>query len=392
MFKLLFSKALIDRIFLEKHMDTLEGLFSENQVKELGEIIGIHDKKKEKTIDKDQKKSIKKEFYEILCSKIKYYNDIKSPLWRDFFREENNEIGCDVSIALGGVLDGYFHTIIDPCKYGSINFSKVFNYYWGCYFSIVEKVVAYLIKFEENATLKRFVSATGILDYDEILKHIDIFTKLLYQCTISNTYNIQTQNSSYYKYINDAFSGNLSDDIWLRMKDKIELMQCVGVITTNYYKFAEIVSDKVAYVNGELKLFEFSELLEIVDFSEEDMTEDRALKLFFPFIFGQSFVKPIVHESQIKAFSYMREILNAADILIILGYNINEDDNHINAFLHEFVRKGKQIFVVDEVNDERLVHKKLKCNEESIHYCTVEYGDNKRVILSVFKEILNTFK
>ena len=43
-------------------------------------------------------------------------------------------------------------------------------------------------------------------------------------------------------------------------------IQCSGVITTNYYRFCEVVSEKTSYLNGQLRLFEYPELLEVADF------------------------------------------------------------------------------------------------------------------------------
>lgn len=113
-----------------------------------------------------------------------------------------------------------------------------------------------------------------------------------------------------------------------------------------------------------MSLFEFPELLEVRDFSEQKENTASPLSpkhIFFPFIFGQSYLKPVVDKRQTEKFHKFGKILDGSDILVVLGYNINEDDNHVNAFIHGYLKdKGKRLVVVTDNEDEKTIRKKLK--------------------------------
>ena len=111
--------------------------------------------------------------------------------------------------------------------------------------------------------------------------------------------------------------------------------------------------------------------MEVKDASIENASDFTGEKLFFPFIFGQSLIKPIVSDIQIDAFTEFKSLLNKTDILVVLGYNINEDDNHINALLHKYAKsKGILIAVGEEetAGGKTSVAEKIKCSEDDIEY------------------------
>ena len=160
-----------------------------------------------------------------------------------------------------------------------------------------------------------------------------------------------------------------------------------GVLTTNYFNLAESVlkgrtKNGCAYLNGQLKWMEKPESLEVFDLVEKKPETD----LYFPFIFGQSLTKPIVHEKQITEFCKTRKILEEADCLIILGYGINEDDNHINSMLHEYLMKGKRVIII--TNDRNAEYsEKLRVSAGKIEKKVYDYSKNKAkdIIYDVMK-------
>lgn len=272
------------------------------------------------------------------------------------------------------LLDQKFHTIIDRNKYGKNSFYMVFNYYWHCYFYIIKNVIQYFYCQQDHnekviQVLKGFVDfheEDVQLKYDNILTDIHRFTKCLYALTIDH-------QNCYYHYIQKAFHNHIS-----------------GIITTNYFHFAEGYFENVAYINGQLKNFEFPEELEVHDASERRAVfKDR---LFFPFIFGQSYVKPIIHSKLIVELKRMKDILDKSSILVILGYNINSDDNHINAYLHDFVHHKKIIFVNNDGNNEHLIKKLHLKNANNIELLCVSYENNENVISEIFKYLAKQFK
>lgn len=253
------------------------------------------------------------------------------------------KISYAADAGIAGILDGYFHTIINPTKFSIVNFSKIFNYYWCCYFVILEAIFNSLEKENLLSEKLKEYKNTDKLDYERILSNIKDFTQALYECKdkISENYK-----NSYYAQIKEALA---------KKTDEIAL---IGVATTNYFLFPKILANsslsgnELIYLNGKLSVFEFPEVLEIHDFNcDNDKNIDIENQLFFPFIFGQSYLKPIVNKIQIDEFKKFENLLKESNVLVILGFNINEDDNHINSFLHEFVKKNTIIFVSDKKED-----------------------------------------
>ncbi len=170
-----------------------------------------------------------------------------------------------------------------------------------------------------------------------------------------------------------------------------------GAITTNYFNLCEKVmglcSESVAYINGQLKNFEFPEILEVRDVIEfeSDSGGFGNEHLFFPFIFGQSFVKPIVHPVQIKEFRKMDWILRQSDCLVVLGYGMNEDDNHLNAYLHDYLTDERYVIVVQGTENDA-AERALRYTGNNLITCTVDYKKgNQYVVEEIFKTIEEIF-
>ena len=162
-----------------------------------------------------------------------------------------------------------------------------------------------------------------------------------------------------------------------------EKYECSGIITTNYYNLCEQVSKdvKAIYLNGMLSQFEFPENIDVVSIKREH-TDKRfeGHSLFFPFIFGQSLVKPIVHSKQVNEYSKFKKYLDRSDILVVIGYNMNSDDNHINSYLREYVMTPKKSIIVLGSTDEKTITKQTQnklhlpsCN--NIKAISVNYND-----------------
>ena len=63
-----------------------------------------------------------------------------------------------------GILEKYFYTVINPKKYGPINYWKLINYYWQAYFSVIIPMCEYST---ENGT-KFFIDLN--IEFDKNLK------------------------------------------------------------------------------------------------------------------------------------------------------------------------------------------------------------------------------
>lgn len=359
----------VDEEFKQKYRAILCTLFSFD---DLRKIYGktFSNEEKQANEDKDTRDSITKEFKHIVTGKLKKHGEIHFDIIKDLFEsDKDDKIAIDMNIGVAGSLDSYFHTIIDPKKYGVVKFSKIVNYYWACYFTILRSVLHYLYTHGIEKAKDYLCSPSHeSLDYEKVLMNLKDVTNLIYDPKLN--YSI---DGTYYQHIID------------NLKEYNSNLECVGVITTNYYQFCSKIVKNPIYLNGQLKLFECPELLEVVDLTDDHIDTST---FHFPFLFGQSLVKPIINKRQIDEFYELKKVLDAAEVLVVFGFNINEDDNHINSFLHDFVSKKKIIIVTNQKPDEFKAEQKLKCEENRIVYCKVNYGNNSEVV----KQIFNTIK
>lgn len=298
------------------------------------------------------KKSRRAEVLKEFKKNPKSYDDIKNQFLKDILKEYKDNMDSLKDVGSAGLLDSYFYTIINPPKYSKINFSKIFNYYWSCYFAIAEAILKSLEKKNILGSEIEEFYKNGNLEYKKIISKINAFTRTLYSYKPKI---LSSYNDSYYACIKNFLKEN---------GDEFELH---GTATTNYFLFPEILlenPEKTAYLNGKMSLFEFPELLEVRDFSEQKenkVSPISAEHIFFPFIFGQSYLKPVVDRRQTEEFHKFGKILDGSDILVVLGYNINEDDNHVNSFIHGYLKdKNKCLVVVTDNEDEKTIRKKLR--------------------------------
>ena len=370
---LIMNRIISDSSFFENNKDIISELLDKKDftelkeyenLKEIIDIEDIHSKN-----DKKYKKRINEIDEELmgLLTSEKKKDDIKDTLLKELFESDadGNAI-VETNVGVGGLLDGYFHTIISPHKYGKYNFSKIFNYYWNCYFTIIEKVVEI---YKNNPELLDYLDGDK-LNYVKVIKDISKFSRILNGID-TNNYN----TNSYYNLLKDEF-------------DKDDSLEISGVATTNYFNFCEVLYKDSIYLNGKTNLFELPEVLEIIDALEVDYLDDKYL--FMPFIFGQSHVKPIVHNHQIQEFSKFSEHLDNSDVLVVFGFNMNEDDNHINAFIHSFVKSEKKKLIVvgaGEEEETKRIARKIKCEDHEFEYCKVEYGNNKDVVDNIINSL-----
>lgn len=275
-------------------------------------------------------------------------------------------------------LDSYFHTIINPNSRGQNNYFKVFNYYWSCYFVIVEDVLKFFSrngKPEDKQEANSYFS-NDCLDYEAVLDDIISFTNQMYGWDVNGYLN------TYYGEIKKQLDEHKRD------------ICCKGVATSNYFHFADIIGHNVIHLNGKLSSFEFPRILSVGDVYDDNVYLYDGSEQFFPFIFGQSSVKPIVHSMQIKAFKEFYDMLGITDVLVIIGYGINEDDNHINALIREFITRNNSnriLFVDKDWSDRKIddIRKCLRINESHSLSGIKADGENNKIIEHMF-EIVNS--
>lgn len=201
-----------------------------------------------------------------------------------------------------GILDGKFSTLIAPNILGRGKFWQVVSCYCRAYLTMVQQVL------ERD-------------DYDEFLKPTERLIR-----EIRNTSKKKSTEESYYSIIN-----------------KKRAMFDISVVTTNYTLFCEEISelkkDKIAYVHGRIGLFESPRDLCVYD-AEHDRFERE---IVFPYLFIQSGIKPIVERRQIEEYGKMIQFMDDAKKIIIIGYRLNYDDNHINSIIRSTIKQGKEV-------------------------------------------------
>lgn len=235
----------------------------------------------------------------------------KSPDGIDEFLEKN--------ISYMGVIDKYFHSIINPSYLGPYNFWKTVNLFTRAYLLIITQIL--------NDKKQEDAQFLDILNNPK--KTLDNLNSKV-ECLIA-------EKPSYYKEIKEAIK-----------QDK----HISGIITTNYTPFCSLVGlddELVAYVHGRLGMFESARELKVYSLDEVDTVDDiikNKNDILFPYLSVQSGVKPIVSQYQIEEYSKMLNILSNSNQLIILGYNFNIDDNHLNSIIKEWLSKNKNNILI----------------------------------------------
>ena len=211
-----------------------------------------------------------------------------------------------------GVLDERFHTLIHPRSFGVYRFWSVLAIYTYAYLIIARDILR-----ESRAPYNTY---EGILNDPagtcrEILRTIEEEERY--------------KKDSYYSVLKEA----------VREEAK--------VITTNYTpileKVAGIDHSWIAYIHGKLSLFESAYRLQVYDVADKNFQEHFKKDILFPYIFIQSGIKPVVEQRQLEEYARTLDILKSIDELVILGYKINYDDNHLNSLLGSFALGGKGI-------------------------------------------------
>ena len=86
-------------------------------------------------------------------------------------------------------------------------------------------------------------------------------------------------------------------------------------------------------------MFESPKNLCVYDVEQDILNGDTV----FPYLFIQSGIKPIIERRQIEEYSKMISFMDDAESIIITGYNLNNDDNHINSIIRSAIMKGKRV-------------------------------------------------
>lgn len=148
-------------------------------------------------------------------------------------------------------------------------------------------------------------------------------------------------------------------DILKKILDSSEENSCKYFITTtNYTDYVSEIFGTIntAYLHGKLKWFEDLKTLQVFD-CDDDKEYDKLLEIaetqskskqtrLIPFIMIPSGVKPLICQKQIDEFKKFSDNLDKSDYLVIVGYNLNSEDNHINSIISSWLRENEKHKVI----------------------------------------------
>lgn len=276
----------------------------------------------------------KKEYEETIKNeKNLFFKDIKNEngeTKRQLIEDKRDDFNILVNdyTSYMGMFEDYFLTIINPKILGPQKFTTLIT----CYTRAYLKIVCDILKIKnEDLTKEKCL---------EILKK----PKEVYQDIVKKIESMNVEKSYY---------------------ETIKGYKNINIVTTNYTPICEIKTEiskeKISYLHGKLNLFEDPYEMLVYDVLETDVSD----KFVFPYIFIQSAIKPIVERREIKEYSKTIDFLDKSRCLIIIGYRINSDDNHINSIIKEYLLNNKVIyFDYDNLSREKIL-KRLRVNEAS---------------------------
>lgn len=330
------------------------------------------------------------------CKKIK--KNEQSKFIKKFLEKDMEFAGC---------LERDFSTLMGLNKNDNFRYNRIFNYYWSSFFSIMDEIVK---KDKELIEKYKLLTKNKQINYSNVFSNLKaIITEIYdekflknYENNKKNNNNDNNKNKNYYK----TFSSKDFDNYKL-----------YSVITTNYTPFMELYFDrkennkakcdnkqderkKSIYLSGKLSLFERSDENEVFDIRDENIDNTKLKPIdYFPFIMTQSPIKPIIHPKQIIEYNNFLNALESSEILVIIGYSLTKNDNHICCFLKEYYLKGKTIIYCkykkqgpnstrkQQINKEA---EEAKCCDEAKEECLKNLNLDKYEDKNRFHVIINT--
>jgi hypothetical protein len=245
---------------------------------------------------------------------------------------DNKLKGWEKNLISYDSVENYFYTVLNPKKYGPVKFTRLLNYYWKAYFSIVEKLIPDIIT--DNF-------------YYNYIKKISKNEDSNYINNIIKSKIITANENSYYEHL--------------------KAKKPRGILTTNYTSFVESIFDnekdrkgKISYINGNLNWFEYPYEMKVIDITDDNEKQPDDNHVFFPFIFATSSIKPVIHPKQINEYHKAITLLGASNYLVTIGFGFCEDDNHLITIIKDWLYKDlKHILIVTSYTDKILTDEKM---------------------------------
>ncbi len=202
-----------------------------------------------------------------------------------------------------GLIDSYFYTLIQPKTLGKDKFWSVIFCYYRAYLSLI-------MAFFDDETNK---------NADYILNHpVEVYCSMKKKCEEI----IKGGTNKYYSFLNHNHIN-------------------INFVTTNYTPFGQILSEDCVYLHGRFNLFESAYSRNVIDINTKQKSLDD--DLYFPYIFIQSGIKPIIERNEIEEYNKFIGYLDSSEVLYVLGYRFNPDDSEIISLVRDYLQKRKKM-------------------------------------------------
>lgn len=275
------------------------------------------------SVSEQEKTDIRNAF--AILYKIRFYDEIKNSVTSGKALNEDATLFLE-NACFYSFVDSRFNYLRKPGEY-----RKESNRVVKLYFAAFKSILSSLLDPAEQEALSNALLGKHSLRENRLLLH-DLIVKSQQRIVDAN----QGRKDLYYNIIRSAKAEH--SDVQY------------SIVTTNYTNFIELMTgisgNNLAYVHGKLDTFEDIESKRV-----GNLTSFAENAFIFPFIFIQSGIKPVVNGFQIDELSKARSIIAESDELIILGYGVNSDDEHISNLLRERIRAGKTITCLLYQND-----------------------------------------
>ena len=363
-----------------------------------------------KNKDKEQEEKDDKKIFDSLVGEI--YDAIVNNIIKEGKIDFINELKKS-DLEFAGCLERDFATLMGLNKNDNFRYNRLFNYYWSSFFSIMDEIVK---KDKELIEKYKLLIEDKQIDYSNVFYNLkEIITEIYDEKFLKNYENNKKNDNNDNNEKNDNNDNNENKNYYEIFSSKnFDNWQLHSVITTNYTPFMELYFNKLKktneikkneyqnliYLSGKLFLFERSDENEVFDIRDENIDNTKLKPIdYFPFIMTQSPIKPIIHPKQIIEYNNFLEALESSEILVIIGYSLTKNDNHICCFLKEYYLKGNTIIYCkhkkkspnstrkQQINKEA---EEAKCCDEAKEECLKNLNLDKYEDKNRFHVIINT--
>lgn len=333
-----FSKALLQNSYKDKckrvtgNSNEYSLIYRQSKKVYIQTILENEEKANEAGIEENDIELCKKYSKAQLSDDEKTKLDKQCKIWYDLLMSNNPGEEKDVQkffferAVFFDALDEKFNSLRYNDGKWSANAKRVINAYYTVFFYMIKNI------YDEDVN----DSVNGIKDLLTYLK----FAK--------KSDETSTNNKTYYHILENKLNSSTKNS-------------CKYFITTtNYTDYVSEIfgTTNTAYLHGKLKWFEDLKTLQVFDcdddyeygklleIAETQSKSDNKQTRLIPFIMIPSGVKPLICKKQIDEFKKFSDNLDKSDYLVIVGYNLNSEDNHINSIISSWLRENEKHKVI----------------------------------------------